>query len=444
MNQTPIVVVLDDDPTGTQSVHGVRVITTWQTADLEREFGNSQNAVFVLTNTRAMPPEQARQVNLEIGQNLKAASETTKRQFVIVSRSDSTLRGHFPLEIEALEAGLDTQFDAWLICPFFEAGGRVTIDNVHYLRQADQLIPVGQTEFAKDTTFGYRASDLREWVEEKTQGRIPVTQVASVSLETIRHGGSEQIAQQLMALKSHSVCIINAEHTSDLEKFILGLNIAEAQGKRFLYRTAASFAAARAGVQPRAMLTAEELLLIPNRGGLIVVGSYVDKSSQQLQHLLELPNLEAIEIHVTDLLEISSRQTAIAQAAARAEQAIQNQRDAVIYTSRERIKAGDLNIGERISSGLCEVVHSIATQPRFVLAKGGITSSDTATVALEVRSAEVLGQIAPGVPVWQLGTESRHPDLTYVVFPGNVGNPNTLADVVTTLRLPFVNAKQSP
>ena len=58
--------------------------------------------------------------------------------------------------------------------------------------------------------------------------------------------------------------------------------------------------------------------------------------------------------------------------------------------------------------------------------KGGITSSDVGTKALAVKKARVLGQIQPGIPVWQTGAESRFPGTPYVIFPGNVGEDGTL------------------
>ena len=76
----------------------------------------------------------------------------------------------------------------------------------------------------------------------------------------------------------------------------------------------------------------------------------------------------------------------------------------------------------------------IQIAPRYILAKGGITSSDIATRALNVKKAMVLGQILPGVPVWKLGAESRFPNLAYIVFPGNVGDDRALIAVVRQLK----------
>ncbi len=84
-------------------------------------------------------------------------------------------------------------------------------------------------------------------------------------------------------------------------------------------------------------------------------------------------------------------------------------------------------------SALCEVISHISTRPAYMVAKGGITSIEAARVGLHVREAYALGQILPGVPVWRLGLGSRWPGLTYVVFPGNVGDETALLRAVMTL-----------
>ncbi len=85
------------------------------------------------------------------------------------------MRGHYPLEPllmkHTLEDVLKLHFDGEILCPFFLEGGRYTASDIHYVADHDRLIPAGQTEFAKDKTFGYQASDLKEYIEEKTQRR---------------------------------------------------------------------------------------------------------------------------------------------------------------------------------------------------------------------------------------------------------------------------------
>jgi uncharacterized protein YgbK (DUF1537 family) len=120
------------------------------------------------------------------------------------------------------------------------------------------------------------------------------------------------------------------------------------------------------------------------------------------------------------------------------ENALHDGKDVVVYTSRKLHTAadsqGNLLIGHRVSDGLITLLGMLSGKPRYLLAKGGITASDVATKGLSVRRAMVLGQILPGVPVWRLGEESRYPGLPYIVFPGNVGNSEALADVIKMLR----------
>src|SRR5215468_736161 len=234
------VVVLDDDPTGTQTVHDIPVLTEWSVETLRAELTNDLPACYLLTNSRSLSVAEAQALNTTIGQNLQEAARHVSRRFVVVSRSDSTLRGHFPGEVEALAEALAQDFDAWLLIPFFQEGGRYTIDNIHYVAEGEWLVPAADTEFARDTVFGYQASDLRQWVEEKTGGRVPASTVASVSLEDIRRGGPTQVTARLMALTHGCVCVVNAASQRDLEVFVQGLLEAEAHGRRFRYRTAAS------------------------------------------------------------------------------------------------------------------------------------------------------------------------------------------------------------
>ena len=156
------VVVLDDDPTGTQTVHGIPVLTEWPVSALRAELEHDLPVFFLLTNSRSLSLPAAQMLNTDIGRNLKEAARQAQRRYVVVSRSDSTLRGHFPGEVEALAEALGHDFDAWLLIPFFQEGGRYTIGDTHYVAEGDTLVPAGETESARDAAFGYQASDLRQ------------------------------------------------------------------------------------------------------------------------------------------------------------------------------------------------------------------------------------------------------------------------------------------
>ncbi len=188
-----VVVSLDDDPTGVQTVHDIFALTAWEPAMLRREFAEPRPLFAILTNSRAGGADAAASLAREIAGGLAAASRETGRPFTIISRSDSTLRGHFPAETDALAAALGPP-DATLLIPAFFEGGRITVDGVHLVREEDRFVPAALTEFARDRAFGYRHSDLRRWVEEKTGGRVRAADVASLPLALIRREGPRGVA----------------------------------------------------------------------------------------------------------------------------------------------------------------------------------------------------------------------------------------------------------
>ncbi|HSJ56934.1 MAG TPA: nucleotide-binding domain containing protein, partial [Anaerolineae bacterium] len=300
-------------------------------------------------------------------------------------------------------------------------------------------VPAAGPEYARDAAFGYTSSNLRAWVSEKHGGEIAPGDVATITLSNLRLGGPEAIARQLDGVRGGQVCIVNAATYRDLEVFVAGLLAAEAAGQHFLYRTAASFVRVRAGLPPRALLAAADLPLHgTGRGGLVVVGSYIQKSTQQAEAAAALPGVRSVELRVDRLLAPAGRASEVQRVAAHVDRAISDGQDALVYTSRQLVTDADreksLQIGQAVSSALVDVVRALSTRPAWVIAKGGITSSDVATRGLGVTRALVLGQALPGVPIWYTGGESRWPDLVYVVFPGNVGGPDALARMIQILR----------
>jgi uncharacterized protein YgbK (DUF1537 family) len=433
------VIALDDDPTGVQTVHGVAVLARWDSGALAAELRNVRPLFFILTNSRALPEARAVVLNRQIARNLLDASRDTGVPFVVASRSDSTLRGHFPAETDALAAVLGG-VDGVLICPAFFEGGRVTAGDVHFVRDGDRFVPAAATEFARDATFGYSAETLPGWVEEKSHRRIKAAEVVSLTLEEIRGGGQIRVAEQLRDVRDGQPVIVNALDYQDLWTVVLGLLRAEAEGKRFLYRTGASFVRARAGIGARPLLRRSELLgenaPRPARG-LVVVGSHVRRTTEQLQRLLLAPDMTGIEVAVPELFQgDDDRDQEITRVRRLTDDAIATGRTAVVYTSRQVERpAGveELVVARGVSDALVAIVRGIETRPDFVVGKGGITSSDVGTLGLGAERATVVGQVRPGVPVWRLGPESRLPTMPYIVFPGNVGEVETLAEIVTEL-----------
>ncbi|XP_044465929.1 uncharacterized protein LOC123196112 isoform X2 [Mangifera indica] len=444
-NISKTLVVLDDDPTGTQTVHDIEVLTEWSVESLVEQFSKKPLCFFILTNSRALNSEKASELTKDICRNLcTAANLVENTKYTVVLRGDSTLRGHFPEEIDAAVSVLG-EMDASIICPFFLQGGRYTIEDIHYVADGDRLVPAGDTEFAKDAAFGYKSSNLREWVEEKTAGRIPASSVASISIQLLRKGGPDAVCEHLCSLQKGSTCIINAASERDMAVFAAGMTQAELKGKSFICRTAASFVSARIGIIPIAPIVPKDLGI--NReinGGLIVVGSYVPKTTKQVEELKSQCGdiIRSIEVSVDKVAmkSLEEREEEISRTVEMVDVLLRCQKDTLVMTSRELITGKtpteSLEINFKVSSALVEIVRRITTRPRYILAKGGITSSDTATKALEAKRAKVVGQALAGVPLWQLGPESRHPGVPYIVFPGNVGNNNALAQVVKSWARP--------
>ncbi|KAL4940367.1 hypothetical protein BDV06DRAFT_230356 [Aspergillus oleicola] len=449
-------VVLDDDPTGTQTCHDISVLTVWDIPTLIAEFRTHSAGFFILTNSRALPPSEAETLIREICSNvLQAALDTglNRDSLDIVLRGDSTLRGHFPLEVDIAQSvfvGPDDssasnatmQTPTWVLAPFFYQGGRFTINDVHYVAEGENLVPAGETQFARDATFGYKSSSLRDYVLEKAPGRFKPEEIHSISLEDIRVGGPEGVRDRLLSfgIGSGGVVIANAAAEGDMHVFVAGLLLAEAQGARYIYRTGAAFVSTRLGISPIPPITASDLSLPHPRetGGLILAGSYVPKTTAQLKVLTETrgSDLDLIEMGVEDLIASpESAADVIENVIKEAEGKLSRGRDTLVMTSRTLITGGDelssLAIGSRVAKALVRVLEGIEVRPRYIIAKGGITSSDAATKGLRMKRALIVGQAAAGVPLWRCDEPtSRHRGVPFVVFPGNVGGESTLCDLV--------------
>ena len=435
--------VIDDDPTGTQSVHGVPVLTAWSRQDLA---GALQDAgtIFVLTNSRSLPEREAVAVSTEIVGRAAAIAAEEGVDLAVASRSDSTLRGHFPQEPDAVADRLEAagrRVDGVVLCPCFLEAGRLTIDDVQWVMEENRLVPCARTTYATDRTFGYTTSNLRRWVEEKTGGAVRAQDVLSLGLEDIRRGGPQRVRELLGHAEGRRPVVVNATEYADLEVVVLALLEAEAHGQAFVYRCGPSFVRVRGGIAPAPPLTADALYArrAGDGHGLVLVGSHVETTTRQLERALEVGDAHGSELSVAGLLDPGTREQEIASALEAIEHHLP-EREVIVYTSRELARADGadeaLDVGRSVSDALVELVQRLdpALPLAFCVAKGGITASDIGTHGFGVRRAEVAGQMLPGtISVWILPEDSAFPGLPYVIFPGNVGDPGTLADVIARL-----------
>ncbi|MBD1592820.1 hypothetical protein HC744_12340 [Arthrobacter sp. S1_S22] len=460
--ETPrVLVVLDDDPTGTQSVSDLPVLTQWDVADFIWAFSQSKPAVYVLTNTRSLDPAEAAARNEEVVRNaLAAAGSPQELRLGFVSRSDSTLRGHYPLEPDVIAVTVadvsGEKTDGVVLVPAFPDAGRVTIGGVHYMRgtgaEAGTLTPVSETEFAKDATFGFSTSVMADYVEEKSQGRFAAGSVIVLDLNIIRASTDPQatanaIADAIDAATDSTPIVADIVTENDLRALSLGLEEAERRGKKLLYRVGPPFGRARIGQEIRTELSGAEAYAgnTPSEaGGLIVVGSHVGVTTRQLKALTDQHSAARIvEIDVEKLLGAPG--DAEAHLDRTVDTVVEALRggDVIVHTSRLLIKADDpaesLRIARTVSAAVVAVVNRTLKTfpPRFVIAKGGITSSDVAAHGLEIRHAIVRGPMLPGiVSLWE-PVDGPAKGIPYIVFAGNVGDDQSLADVTRKLSNTF-------
>lgn len=435
------IIVLDDDPTGVQTVNGIHVYTDWTEESIAAGFAEENRMFFILTNSRAFQTAQTEEEHRTIAARVAAEARRTGKEFMLISRSDSTLRGHYPLETVTLARTLEEsgeRIDGEVLMPFFKEGGRFTIGDVHYVQEGAELTPAGDTEFARDKTFGYTSSDMKEYIEEKTQGAFRAADVVSISLDDLRAMRVDVIIKQLMAVTDFRKVIVNAVDYVDVKVFAIAMIRAMKAGKHFLFRTAAAWTKVIGGVTDKPLLRRDELVVPGNaNGGLIIIGSHVKKTTEQFEKLHELDAVKFVEFNHLLVLDTPRLEAELQRIIRETEDAIRHGMTVAVYTGRKRFDAGSeeesLRVSVQISDALTSIVRRLSVQPAFLIAKGGITSSDVGTKGLSVRRALVLGQVAPGIPVWQTGAESKFPGMSYIIFPGNVGAVETLRDVVKML-----------
>jgi uncharacterized protein YgbK (DUF1537 family) len=437
--QRLVLAVVDDDPTGTQTVRDVPLVTDWEQAELAWAMDAAAPTFAVLTNSRAYGEADARECNRAIGERLARLAVKRGIGLRVISRSDSTLRGHFPAEPLALADGLRAGglgIDAVLVCPAYPEAGRITAEDTHWVKGPGGFIPAAESEYARDAAFSYESSDLPGWIGERAGGHAAV---ASISLADIRLGGSRHVADVLeRAARESDYIVVNACAPEDLDVVAWAVQLAESQGMRLLYRTGPSFVSARVGEATAEPLRQREIAM-PGGRGLVVVGSHTELTTRQVAQAVERHALSLVTLDVAALMNDEAEHTDEVPRVIQAAREGLSSGSVALVTSRTVFAAGhgeeSLRAVRRIAEALVAVVRSVVQEQHvdWLIAKGGITSHDMATRALEAQRATVLGQLFPGrVSVWQL-EGGVLPGLRYVVFPGNVGDDGTLARSIDRL-----------
>ncbi|HPE74650.1 MAG TPA: four-carbon acid sugar kinase family protein [Draconibacterium sp.] len=419
------IVIIDDDPTGCQTVHDITIITCWDKQIL-KEVICEEDVFFILSNSRSLSPNKAHDTIKEIALALKSVQEKDM-EFIIISRSDSTLRGHFYEELSALDKVFGP-YDGIVVLPFFVEGNRITLNDIHYIKEGESLISVDKTEFARDPVLGYKSSHLPTYIHKKSNGFWKREECVSITIEDIRNGGSDAIASKLSGVKNNIAVVVNSETNDDLKIAVDGIKLAEKAGKKFLFRTGASFVREYAGILKKPLFDPGKKA----KNCLIIAGSFVKKTTEQLAHLEQ--NISVFKIQIDSVLVVSGEIGYKKELLQKIETGLQQNRKVLVCTEREYKAKGSgedkIDFGKKLSAFICALVSDIQTQPDLIISKGGITSYDVLKSGLGVRKSRVLGQVYPGIPVLKLDDSGKFPGSMFVIFPGNVGNEKTLTEVV--------------
>jgi uncharacterized protein YgbK (DUF1537 family) len=411
-------VVLDDDPTGVQTLAGIRVLLAWdQPGRIARALAG-RRSVHLVTNARALEPDEARA-------SVAAAARAALEQVAgtqLALRGDSTLRAHLLEEYLGLCEALDRGRPPLLLVPALPSAGRVTREGVHLIERDGRVEPLHETEYAGDGVFAYSSARLLEWAEERSGGLFPASEGRELHLDELRTGGADAVTAALSDLSRAgrpAVLAPDAETEEDLAAIAAGYAAALRKGADVVVRCAPAFAGILAGT------TAQGLAPMPTSVGrlLVVCGSWVPMSTRQLRALDAAYPGSIVEVDVQALARPCPREET-ARAARVASDAIARAGLAILATPRDRPEGTiDLDVGRRIAEGLARAAGLVEPAPDVVIAKGGITSAVTLLVGFGTSEADVLGPVLPGVSRWRASFD-------YLVVPGNVGDERLLVDLV--------------
>ena len=433
------VIVLDDDPTGSQTVHSAPLLLRWDPDSLRRGLRHPSPLLFVLANTRALEPEAARERVREICRGLRlvlaeleAAGELER--WLVVSRGDSTLRGHFPLEVEAIQAELGP-FDATLLVPAFLPGGRTTRGGVHYLHGQ----PVHTTDFARDRLFGFSSSFLPEWVAEKTRGAISADAVERLDLAEL-DGSAAVLQDRLAGFSAQRLVAVDAERPEQLAA--LGEAVWRSE-RRLLFQSAASLINGLVPLPPQ-LLDPAGLAALRRCGAsaerlpvLVVMGSHVPLADQQLEQLLQEPACEGVEIPVAKLARVLDGPAApelirsLERSWLEQLQAVLDEGcTPVLFSSRGELVCVSAQerrrFGLELAALMARLAAALAPQLGLIISKGGITTHTLLADGLELDWVELQGQLLPGLSVVLTPADAKVPGLPVITFPGNLGDVSGL------------------
>jgi len=411
-----LTVVLDDDPTGTQSASGATVLLDWD-GDALRDTLRLHGSVYLQTNSRSLDQSAAVELARLTRAEILAAEQALGRRVSVVLRGDSTLRGHTFSETAVFSDGSRPV----LFVPAFPAGGRTTIDSIHRVVIDGVDVPVGETEFAHDPVFGFATSDLREYVAAGGMRPVPV------SLQRLRETGGSAVADTLTTASADDWVIPDAITDDDIRLIHHGL-VKAAKRRDIVTRSAAPLAAHCAGVFSTGLLRPP--LHVPAGPVLVICGSHTAAATRQLADVAATSGWHATV--VDSELAFDDPEAAADRVIDAARAALQHDGIAIISTDRVRRAEHDtLEHGERIMGALAIATRELAPHAAVIVSKGGITAAEVARVGLGATYARVRGQVFDGVSLWDYPADPL--GRVQIVIPGNVGGPGMISDVLAAL-----------
>ena len=438
------VIVIDDDPTGSQTVNNCLLLLKWDYSTLIKGFQSKSNLFFILANTRSLSENDAKLRLVEICNALKKviSKESYKEEFIFVSRGDSTLRGHNFLEPKIMNDCLGP-FDATFHIPAFIEGKRMTIDGDHFVDN----VPVSQTIFAKDKIFGYKTSNVKQLLFQKSKSQLKFNDIQNLKISELKVLESKEkniVFNKIRNLKENSHVIVDIENYSQLEKFSLSIKKLSKQ-KKFLFRTAASFISSISAVKdnPKEPFF-YSLIRRKNREkkflpGFLVIGSYVELTTMQLKEFLEISDCIPIELDVFEFLRISKLKSNQDQLVffknkllAQIRSILKQENTPVLFTSRKEVSLAkndeQVNFYNSLAHFISELVSDLKNEIGYLVSKGGITSNVILSNGFKANYVYLQGQIITGVSLVTFKLENDE-NLPIVTFPGNIGNQDSLVKV---------------
>jgi len=436
-------VVIDDDPTGSQTVYDCLLLLKWDCATLAKGFESKSNLFFILANTRSLLENDAKLTIEEICKNIKTviSSYAYEEEIIFISRGDSTLRGYNFLEPITLNSCLGP-FDATFHIPAFIEGKRLTINGLHFVDKT----PVHKTIFARDKIFGYETSNVKNLLFKKSKSKINIEDIQNLLLSDIEMLNDEEnniVFKTLKNLKNNKHVIVDVENYSQLKKFSLVVKKL-IKHKKFLFRTAASFISS---ISEKKSVFQSEIffsnLRIRNKEknflpGLIIVGSYVELSTIQLNNLLEISNCNPIELDVFEFFKISSsknnnkrRNLFKNKFLKEIRFSFEKGKTPVLFTSRKFMSLDYSELFHFYNSLACfiaELVADLKYEIGYLISKGGITTNVILSNGLNADYVYLEGQILTGISVvtYNLKNDAKLPIVTH---PGNIGTKDSLVNI---------------